>query len=144
MAYFAHADVLENGPAYVKANATKIMLISAYTFGDSYATVDAAKLSEAAVTTANWTWSASGNDRVLTSTDNLTGSVAAASAAGPSNHYGRCHELQGAVCHRGRLRPAHHIGKPGHAQVSGDQGHAAYVGSLIGERHDADGRVAGT
>lgn len=87
MAYFAHADVLENGPAYVKANATKIMLISAYTFGDSFATVNAAKLSEAAVTTANWTWSASGNDRVLTSTDNLTGSVAAASAAGPSNHY---------------------------------------------------------
>lgn len=87
MPYFAHADVLENGPAYVKANATKILLISAYTFGDSFATVDAAKLSEAAVTTANWTWSASGNDRVLTSTDNLTGSVAAASAAGPSNHY---------------------------------------------------------
>ena len=87
MAFYAHADVLENGPAYVKANATKIMLVGAYTFGDSFATVNAAKLSEAAVTTANWTWSASGNDRVLTSTDNLTGSVAAASAAGPSNHY---------------------------------------------------------
>lgn len=87
MAYFAHADVLENGPAYVKASATKILLISAYTFGDTYATVNAAKLSEASVTTASWTWSASGNDRVLTSTDNLTGSVAAASAAGPSNHY---------------------------------------------------------
>ena len=87
MAYFAHADVLENGPAYVKANATNIMLVSTYTFGDSYATAVANKLSEAAVTTANWTWSASVNDRVLTSTDNLTGSVAAASAAGPSNHY---------------------------------------------------------
>ena len=87
MAYFAHADVLENGPAYVKANATKIMLVSTYAFGDSYATVVANKLSEASVTTANWTWSSSGNDRVLTSTDNLTGSVAAASAAGPSNHY---------------------------------------------------------
>ena len=87
MAFYAHADVLENGPAYVKANATKIMLVSTYAFGDSYATVVANKLSEASVTTANWTWSASGNDRVLTSTDNLTGSVAAASAAGPSNHY---------------------------------------------------------
>ena len=87
MPYFAHADVLENGPAYVKANATKIMLVSTYAFGDSYATVVANKISEAAVTSANWTWSASGNDRVLTSTDNLTGSVAAASAAGPSNHY---------------------------------------------------------
>lgn len=87
MPYFAHADVLENGAAYVKANATKIMLVSTYAFGDSYATVVANKLSEAAVTTATWTWSASGNDRVLTSTDNLTGSVAAASAAGPSNHY---------------------------------------------------------
>lgn len=87
MPYFAHSDVLENGPAFVKANATKILLISAYTFGDTYATVNAAKLSEASVTTASWTWSASGNDRVLTSTDNLTGSVAAASAAGPSNHY---------------------------------------------------------
>ena len=87
MAFYAHADVLENGPAYAKANATKIMLVSTYAFGDSYATVVANKISEAAVTTANWTWSASGNDRVLTSTDNLTGSVAAASAAGPSNHY---------------------------------------------------------
>lgn len=87
MPYFAHADVLENGPAYVKANATKIMLVSTYAFGDSFATVVANKISEAAVTSANWTWSASGNDRVLTSTDNLTGSVAAASAAGPSNHY---------------------------------------------------------
>lgn len=87
MPYFAHADVLENGPSYVKANATKIMLVSTYAFGDSYATVVANKISEAAVTSANWTWSASGNDRVLTSTDNLTGSVAAASAAGPSNHY---------------------------------------------------------
>ena len=87
MAFYAHADVLENGPAYVKANATKIMLVSTYAFGDSYATVVANKLSEASVTSANWTWSASGNDRVLTSTDNITGSVAAASAAGPSNHY---------------------------------------------------------
>lgn len=87
MPYFAHADALENGPNYVKANATKIMLVSTYAFGDSYATVVAAKLSEASVTTAHWTWSASGNDRVLTSTDNLTGSVAAASASGPSNHY---------------------------------------------------------
>ena len=87
MPNFAHADVLEHGPAYVKANATKIMLVSTYAFGDSYATVVANKLSEASVTTANWTWSSSGNDRVLTSTDNLTGSVAAASAAGPSNHY---------------------------------------------------------
>ena len=87
MPYFAHADVLENGPAYVKANATKILLISAYTFGDSFATVNAAKLSEAAVTTATWTWSASGNDRVLTSTDNLTGSVAEASADGTTTQY---------------------------------------------------------
>lgn len=87
MAFYAHADVLENGPAYVKANATKIMLVSTYTFGDSYATVVANKISEATVTSANWAWGASGNDRVLTSTDNLTGSVAAASAAGPSNHY---------------------------------------------------------
>lgn len=87
MPYFAHADVLENGPAYVKANATKIMLVSTYAFGDSYATVVANKISEAAVTSANWTWSASGNDRVLTSTDNLTGSVAEASADGTTTQY---------------------------------------------------------
>ncbi len=87
MAYFAHADVLENGPAYVKANATKIMLVSTYAFGDSYATVVANKISEAAVTTANWTWSASGNDRVLTSTDDLPGSFAAASADGTTTQY---------------------------------------------------------
>jgi hypothetical protein len=87
MAYFAHADVLENGPAYVKANATKILLVSTYTFGDSYATVVANTISEAAVTTANWAWTTSGNDRVLTSTDNLTGSAAAAGADGTTVQY---------------------------------------------------------
>lgn len=87
MAYFAHADVLDNGPAHIKANATKILLISDYTFGDSYATVTAAKISEANVTTADWTFSTSGNDRVLTSTDNLVGSVAAASSDGTTVHY---------------------------------------------------------
>ena len=66
MTKWAHADVLDNGPAYIKTNCNKVCVISAYTAGDSYATVTAAILAEAALTTTDFTLASSGSDRTLT------------------------------------------------------------------------------
>ena len=66
MAKWAHADVLDNGPAYIKTNCDKVCVVSAYTAGDSYATVTAAILAEAALTSTDFTLASSGNDRTLT------------------------------------------------------------------------------
>lgn len=35
MAKWVHADVLDNGIAYIKANCNKMALVSSYTLGDS-------------------------------------------------------------------------------------------------------------
>ena len=66
MAKYAHPDVLDNGPAYIKANCTKVALISAYAFGDSYATVNGRILAEATMASGDFTLASSGNDRTLT------------------------------------------------------------------------------
>ena len=36
MAKWVHADALDNGIAYIKANCNKMALVSAYSAGDSY------------------------------------------------------------------------------------------------------------
>ena len=66
MSKWVHADVLDNGPAYIKTNCDKVCDVSAYTAGDSYATVTAAILAEATLTTTDFTLASSGNDRTLT------------------------------------------------------------------------------
>ena len=66
MTKWAHADVLDNGPAYIKTNCDKVCVVSAYTAGDSYATVAAAILAEAALTSTDFTLASSGSDRTLT------------------------------------------------------------------------------
>lgn len=71
MSRYAHADVLDNGPAYIKANCNKVVLINAYSA--VYATVTGAnKVAEAALVTGDFALSgADGAARVLTAT--LTG-----------------------------------------------------------------------
>ena len=81
MAKFAHADVLDGGPAVIKANATKMILVSAYVAGDSYATVQANKLAEATMANADFVLSSSGSNRVLTTAAGKS-AVASASAVG--------------------------------------------------------------
>lgn len=64
---YAHADFLDNGIAYLKANANKMLLINNYTALDSYATVTAAKLAEATMASGDYTITGSdGASRVLT------------------------------------------------------------------------------
>lgn len=86
MARYAHPDVLDNGPAYIKANCNKMALISAYTFGDSYATVNAAILAEVAMTTTDFTLANSGNNRSLTTASGKSDSAANASGGGATMH----------------------------------------------------------
>lgn len=86
MARYAHPDVLDNGPAYIKANCNKMALISAYAFGDSYATVNAAILAEAAMTTTDFTLASSGNNRALTTASSKSDSAANASGGGATMH----------------------------------------------------------
>lgn len=66
MAKYAHPDVLDNGPNYIKANCNKMAVVSAYTPGDSYATVAAAIIAEAAMTSGDFTNGSSGSNRTLT------------------------------------------------------------------------------
>lgn len=88
MPYFAHQDVLDNGPAYIKANCNKIALISAYTFGDTYATVNGAILAEATMASADFTHGSAGNDRTLTSAAGKQDASANATvAAGATKHF---------------------------------------------------------
>lgn len=71
MPRFAHADVLDNGPAYIKANCNKVVLISQYdtTYAGCSATY---KVAEATLVTGDFAIAgAAGAARTLTAT--LTG-----------------------------------------------------------------------
>jgi hypothetical protein len=81
MPKFAHADVLDGGIAYIKANATRMLLIKNYAFGDSYATVAANTIASVTMTSADYTLSSSGNSRVCTSAAKTGGSAPTASAS---------------------------------------------------------------
>lgn len=71
MTTYAHADVLDNGPAYIKTNCNKVILMTAYT--STYSTANGAnKIAEATLVTGDFALSgADGAARVLTAT--LTG-----------------------------------------------------------------------
>ena len=82
MTFFAHADVLDNGPAFIKAHCTKIALLSTYAFGQNYATVVANILAEVTVDSDDFTLSnGTDNARKLVSAGGLSDSMANATAA---------------------------------------------------------------
>lgn len=86
MAKYAHPDVLDNGPAFIKANCNKVALISAYAVGDSYATVNGRILAEAAMASTDFTLASSGNDRTLTTASGKQDTAANASGGSVTNH----------------------------------------------------------
>ena len=86
MAKYAHPDVLDNGLNFIKTNCNKIALISSYTVGDSYATVNGRILADVAMTSTDFTLSSSGNDRVITSAAGKQDSAANASGGSATNH----------------------------------------------------------
>lgn len=86
MAKFSHADVLDNGPAYLKANATHMYLIKAYTAADSFATVSGNKLGQVAVSSADYALSSSGNNRLCTVGAKTITAASASSVSGDNLH----------------------------------------------------------
>ena len=84
MAKWAHADVLDSGINYIKTNCNKVAVISAYTAGDSYATVNAAILAEATMASGDFTLGTSGSNRTLTTASGKQD--AAANAGGAASH----------------------------------------------------------
>lgn len=86
MAKFAHADVLDGGLNAIKNVATKMILVSAYAAGDSYATVQANKLAEVTMASADFTLSSSGSNRVLTTAAGKSATATAGAAGTPNLH----------------------------------------------------------
>lgn len=86
MAKWAHADVLDGGLNAIKNNATKMLLISAYSAGDSYATVTGNKLAEANMASGDFTLSSSGSNRVLTTASGKSAAASANASGTPDLH----------------------------------------------------------
>jgi hypothetical protein len=78
-------SVLDNGLNQIKNNATRYCLIKAYAAGDSYATVAANIIAEAAMTAADYVLSSVGSDRRLTCASK-TPNASANSGATPNLH----------------------------------------------------------
>lgn len=85
MAKWANFSVLEQGPNLVKISCTKMLLISTYHFGDSYATVVANKLAEVSMVSSDFVFSTIGNNRILTAASKNT-TATATSSVNPDLH----------------------------------------------------------
>ena len=86
MAKFAHQQVLDNGLNYIKNNCNKIALISSYSVGESYATVNGKILADAAMTTTDFTLGSAGNNRTLTSAAGKSDTAANSTGGSATNH----------------------------------------------------------
>jgi hypothetical protein len=84
MAKYAHPDVLDKGIDLIRTSCDKMVVIDAYTFGDSYATVNGNILASVAMTSTDFTLGTSGNDRTLTSATGKSDS--SADATGAASH----------------------------------------------------------
>lgn len=80
MTKWVHSDVLDNGLNAIKNNANSMVLIKAYSAGDSYATVNGNVVAEVAMTSGDYTLGSSGSDRTLTTASGKTDSAADANS----------------------------------------------------------------
>lgn len=86
MAKWVRSGVLDNGLNDIKNTATRMILISAYSAGDSYATVQANKLAEATMTSTDFVLSNSGSNRVLTTAAGKSATATATAGGTPDLH----------------------------------------------------------
>jgi len=86
MAKFVHSDVLDGGLNAIKNAATHMLLIKAYTAGDSYATVVSNLLADVTMVAGDYTITSSGNNRVLTTAAGKSATASAGSGASPNLH----------------------------------------------------------
>jgi hypothetical protein len=86
MAKWVRSGVLDNGLNDIKTNATRMILVSAYSAGDSYATVQANKLAEATMINADFVLSSSGNNRLITTAAGKSATATATATGTPDLH----------------------------------------------------------
>ncbi len=87
MAKWVRSGVLDNGLNDIKNNATAMVLIKAYTAGDSYATVDSNKVASATMASGDYTLAgAAGAPRTLTTASGKSATATANSGATPNLH----------------------------------------------------------
>ena len=86
MAKWVRSGVLDNGLNDIKNNATRMLLISAYTAGDSYATVFANRLAEATMVNGDFVLSSSSSNRVLTTAAGKSATASATAGGSPDLH----------------------------------------------------------
>jgi len=87
MAKWVRAGVLDNGLNDIKTNANTMLLLSAYTAGDSYATVTANKLNAGiAMVSGDYTLGSSGSNRTLTVASGKTATATASASGTPDLH----------------------------------------------------------
>lgn len=86
MAKWVHSDVLDNGLNGIKNAATHMLLIKAYTAGDSYATVIGNSIADATMIPSDYTLSSSGNNRLITTPAGKSATASAGSGVAPNLH----------------------------------------------------------
>lgn len=84
MTKFVNQAFLDGGLNYLRNNCNSMVLLDAYTFGDSYATVDINVVAEAAMAPADFTLASAGNDRTITTASGKQDT--AANMTGPASH----------------------------------------------------------
>lgn len=87
MPRFEHPNCQDGGLSYIRNNCTRMVLISSYAPGDSYAVVVSRILAAAAMSPADLVISSVGLNRRLT-VANKTDASADASGGGPDSHVG--------------------------------------------------------
>jgi len=87
MAKWVRSGVLDNGLNDIKTNATKMLLIKAYTLADSYATVVSNIVAEATMINGDFVLYSSGSNRVLTTAAGKSATASAGSGATPDLHF---------------------------------------------------------
>jgi hypothetical protein len=86
MAKYVHSDVLDGGLNSIKNNASRMLLLKAYSFADSYATVNANAICAVAMAPGDYALSgADGAARILTIAAR-SGTASANSGATPDLH----------------------------------------------------------
>ena len=86
MAKWVNSAVLDNGLAHIQSNANQMRLLSAYTAGDTWATVNANTLATVSMVSGDYTLSSSGSNRVITTAAGKTATASASASGTPDLH----------------------------------------------------------
>jgi hypothetical protein len=87
MAKWVNADVLDNGLAEIRTDANSMRLLSAYSAGDSYSTVNTNSIAAVAMTSGDYTLgNGASSSRTLTTASGKSATASANSGGTPNLH----------------------------------------------------------